>query len=142
MALQYPFHRNPHFGTHIVALPPVGAAVAAHSRDQLGSDHAKLVVAHDLSRATVLREGIVESPFCRCQAVLGFFLQVLRDLDQLLQHLDRVDAAVVIARYGLHQTREKRLLSGACWSLPFRSECANRNAARRLRSDLELYRTC
>ena len=78
--------------------------------------------------------------------ILGLFLQVLRDLDQLLQHLDRVNAAVVVARDGLLQPRRELFLldnvcagAGADLAVP---NAPNRNAARRLRSDVVLYRTC
>ncbi len=98
-----------HAPADFVAAPPVLAGRVPYRRHELGCDDPQVLVRHDLDLAPVLRKRVVEGPLLVVQVVARFGGEVLRDLDQLLQDLERVHAPVVVARDGVKEALGERL---------------------------------
>ena len=81
-----------HLGAGAFAVVPVDGRVLAELVDQFMGDDAKRSAAHDLNGLLVLGQRVIEGEFVRREAAFLAArmrcLDVLREPDQLLDHLD------------------------------------------------------
>lgn len=97
MATQDAFHGNTHLRAHVVTLPPIDTRTLAHRFHQFRRNDAELVIAHDLYSAFILGKRVIEASLCLAQIICGFCLKILRQRDEFLENLERVDAPVVVS---------------------------------------------
>ena len=87
------FDQNPHSRACRLPVLPIHGSVALQTIQQLLRNDAKLIVAHDLNRALVLGERVIEGYFLLAEPFLLPALvrrtDVFGELDQLLKDLRR-----------------------------------------------------
>ena len=109
-------HQHPHPGARRLPVHPVDRDVALDARHKLVCNDPQRGFAHDLSRALVLGERVVERDFFvgepRLLAARPRRPDVLGKLDQFFEHLRRRDGVGVIAGDGRFQPLRERLRLG------------------------------
>ena len=107
MLAQDASHQTAQVGAHVLPHGPVNRDVALDGPHQLPRDVTQRLVAQHLHRAVVGLQRVVEGQLVIRQpqplAARVGLPHVSRKLDQLLDHLRRLDRAILVAAQGLFQ---------------------------------------